>query len=482
MPLLVDKELDEEYEPYWDNLDRDVPKTHGGVEVSQPDDFLETMTDLLKYRLSVPKVEELGVIDIRALTLSIRSGMHAEVRLALDTLASLSKDASALPLDSCEDLLEVLIDCADDQVELLAEHAAEVSDAMLVNSYEETVRACKVENMILQEDPEFGTLDYELDRAVDRLICITTILRNYSFLDDNLIVLANPIVTRLLSTVIRYLGTRNMLLRTHSNTLDFSKDAIIFLSNVSPRIDLPGKEEALCILHFLLSFAPLPAPNSAETGELAFSSYNPALHRYFSHAVDTLAKLLARDEPNRTFYRSILSAENSSTPPYDLLTRVFGLAVAAVPDADNRNLKSIVRVRTPYLVQGLLAAEILASLIPASEPELARSWLASHDGFALSLMRIVSELGREPPFQPQRHHSGRLVESENGNAMITHRGLAVLRKLAEKAKDADTDAKGLPFGVLPDKQSVLLAMQTIHEDPNTTNLVRQLCALSGLDS
>lgn len=57
-----------------------------------------------------------------------------------------------------------------------------------------------------------------------------------------------------------------MVLRTHQNLQDFSKDIVTFLTNVSQEIDLPGKEEAMCILQFLLSFAPSPAPNSAEEG------------------------------------------------------------------------------------------------------------------------------------------------------------------------------------------------------------------------
>lgn len=157
----------------------DTAPTYGGVELAPGSNFLGTVDDLLKYKLRVPKVEELGVIDVRALTLSLRSGMHGEVRLALDTLASLTIEQIPLHLDNCEDLLEALINCAEDQVDLLADHAAEVSDAMLISSYEEIARSCKIETAMLQNVTEFGTLEYDLDRAADRLICVTTILRNF---------------------------------------------------------------------------------------------------------------------------------------------------------------------------------------------------------------------------------------------------------------------------------------------------------------
>ena len=483
MPTVAAEEINEQYGPKQHNLENTTNQkegrtTHGGMTLTVSDSFLDTMKDLLNYKLSVPRVDELGVIDIRALTLSLRSGIHAEVRLALDTLATLSREINPLPLKDCEDLVETMIECADEQIELLAEHAAEVSDDMLINSYEDSIRSCKIENMSLHEDPEFGTLEYELDRAVDRLICITTILRNYSFLEANLIALTDPIVTRMLATVIRYLGTRNMLLRSHNNALDFSKDAVIFLSNVCGSIELPGKEETLSILNFLLSFAPLPGPNSMEQGEITFTAYSPEPHRYYSPAVDALAKLLARGDPNRTFFRIIFTADSPSPSPNDLLSRAFGLAVAAVPGADKGNFKSIVRIRAPHVVQGLLAAEILASLIPSSEHELARSWLSSKDGFALNLMRIIIELSKESQHQPLRHHPGMRIEPD-GSSMVIERGLAVLRRLAEKAKDAGGLSKGLPFGLLPDKRSVISILQAEHMD---RSIVRQLSALLALDS
>lgn len=455
--------------------------TYGGIELAPASNFLGTVDDLLKYKLSVPKVEELGVIDIRALTLSLRSGIHGEVRLALDTLASLTIEQNPPTLDQCEDLLEALIDCAEEQVDILADHAAEVSDAMLISSYEDIVRGCKIESAMLQDVPAIGTLDHDLDRAVDRLICVTTILRNFSFLEHNHTALADPMVVRFMTTVIRYLGTRTMLLRTNVNALDFSKDILTFLTNVSQRIDLPGKEEALCILHFLLSFAPSPTPHNAEDEEISFSSYIPAIHRYFPHAVDSLAKLLARGDPNRSFYRSIFAADSASTPPYDLLTRAFGLAIAAIPEYGHVNTAGLVKLRAPYLVQGLLAAEIIVSLIPPSEHELAYTWVTSRDGFIFSLTRMVSESSRQPqPSSQQRHTSVRIQDNDpHGVITITNRGLAVLRKLAERAKDAVGSVKGLPPEVMPDKRSVLSALVQANTGDIT---VAMLCALSGLDA
>jgi len=463
----------EPIEPHYNPGTRAI-LTHGGIEVSTLDD-LASRLDVVKP--NVPTTQELGIIDINALTMSLRSGIHAEVRLALDTLAVLSVEHRfQLSLVECEDLLEALVECAEDQVEMLAENAAEVSDVMLISPYEEVVRGCRSEVETLQEVPEFGTLEYNLDHAVDRLICVSTIIRNLSFFDVNHSLLAEPIVVKFMSTVVRYLGTRNMLLRTHRNTLDFMKDIVIYLSNLSHTIDLPGKEEALCMVHFLLSFAPCPPPTTPGREEVMFTSYNPSVHQYLPPAVDSLAKLLARDDPNRTFYKAIFSADVSSTPPYDLLTRTFALAIASIPEHGRENIVPIVEARKPYLAQGLLAAEVLVTLIPGSETKLARSWLSSQDNFPLSLLRIISLLT-----VPQRHpQTGRLVDPDpQAHAMFTHRGMAVLRKLVEKSKNPEQPSLELPPGLLPRKESLLGFLLNGNVD---SHFVRQLCAYARLET
>ena len=449
-----------------------TPTTHGGIGVAVLEDLAG---QLQSVKPDVPTVQELGVIDINALTMSLRSGLHAEVRLALDTLVALSVEPRfQLSLVECEDLVETLVECAEDQVELLAENAAEVSDVMLISPYEEVVRGCRVEVETLQDFPEFGTLEYNLDHAADRLICVTTIVRNLSFFEANHAFLADSVVVKFMSTVVRYLGTRNMLLRTYRNTLDFMKDMVIYLSNLSHTIDLPGKEEALCMIHFLLSFAPSPPSTNPVQDEILFTPYNPSIHQYLPPAVDSLAKLLARDDPNRTFYKLIFAADASSTPPYDLLSRTFALAIAPVPEHGRDNIIPVVEARKPYLAQGLLAAEVLVSLIPGSDTKLARSWLSSPDDFPLSLLRIAGLLAI-----PQRHpQTGRILDLDpQAHAMITDRGLAVLRKLAEKSRSPEQPSTGLRAELLPKKESLLGFLLNGNVD---SHFVRQLCAYADL--
>ena len=471
-----------EFVPQYTQLSTDrvnVDSQHGALKVTP---FVKHVDELVIYKINVPTVSELGIIDIRALTMSLRSGIHSEVRLALDTLATLSYDSRSPSLEQCEDLVETLIDCAEDQIEVLAESATEVSDVMLISPYEEVVRGCRAEIDSIQDIPEFGTLEYDLDRSVERLICITTILRNFSFYEVNHPLLADSIVVKFMATVIRYLGTRNMLLRTHRNTLDFSKDVITYLSNLSHSIDLPGKEEASCMLHFLLSFAPSPPPITPGVEEVMFSPFNPAIHRYLPPAVDSLAKLLARDDPNRAFYKSIFAADGTSSPPYDLLTRTFALAIAPIPEPEPDKMKlQKVETRKPYLAQGMLAAEIIVTLIPGSEHGLARSWLNSQDGFAAKLLKLISFLNRESTNLVQRHPAtGRIIDSDpQAYGMITRRGIAVLRRLAEKAKSADVLSNGRLVRSPSGTETLIEALKSQDID---SSVVKQLCIFAGLDA
>lgn len=465
----------ENYSPAKDSFaGESTLERHGGIHVAN----IKKLGDqLASFRPTFPLYKELGLIDIRALTLSLKSGIRGEVRLALDTLCVLSLEMD-LDLSQCDDLVNALTECAEDQIELLAENTVEVSDAMLINSYEDNIRGARAENGAFQLPPEYGSLEYDLERAVDKLICITTTLRNLSSSESNCQTLATSTVITLMATIMRYLGTRNMLLRTYKNTVDFTKDVVVYLSNVSQHIDLPGREEAHCILHFLLSFAPGPPPTNASDDEVLFPSYDPSMHGLLPHAIDSFAKLLAKDEPNRSFFRSIFNADSSFSPPYELLTKAFGFAIAVLPNFEpdqsrREHLRHVIHARGPYVAQGLLAAEIIVGLIPASEHSLSRSWLASQDGFAANLIQMVLHFSAIPPQvpNPRLPPDARSQEAEELYSMIAYRGIAVLRKLAERAKDSEPDKRALLWGILPGKDSLLNVLKKAHIE---TGLLRQI--------
>lgn len=459
--------------------------TWGGVN---PEKLEAVCFDLSNLKPNIPSVPELGVIDIHALTMSLQSGIHSEVRLALDTLATVTVETRIqLDLRGCEDLVDSIIDCAEEQLDLLAENAAEVSDVMLVNSYEEVTRSCRVERGALQDVPKYGTLDYELDRAVERLICITTILRNLSFYETNHPVLSDKTVVVFICAVIRHLGTRHMLVRTHANTLDLMKDLIIFLSNLAQAVEIPGKEQALCLLHFLLAFAPCPPPVHNGSDKVIFSPYDPAIHRYLPPAVDSLAKLLARDEPNRTYYKKIFASEATSSPPYDLLTKSFALAISPIPgnkqDLHRVGMMQTVDARKPHLMQGMLAAEILSNLVPGHESGVARSWLTSEDGFAQSLLRLITVLSTEPSSAGNARGVPSSARQADDEALlhITLSGITVLRRLFEKSRNPDDPESSVPTDGMIKQENLLGALMLKPPTQPRPEVIRQLCLYAKLD-
>ena len=430
-------------------------ESDGGYDVQALSDLGHSIS---KARPDMPMVAEMGFIDVKAIQLSLASGIHGEVRYALDTLSILSNENMVqFDLGKCEDLIDVIIDCAEEQIELLSEEAAEVSDALDLPSYEDVVRGSRIEAETLQEIPPFGSQAYELDRAADKLIAIAVILRNFSFFELNRAALTSPPLTKWLSNTLRLLGTRNMLLRTFFNAQDFYKDMITFLSNVTQSLKLPSRDDALHVLHFLLAFAPQPAPSYTEASTtrqpVRFTSFLPAAHRYLPPAVDCLAKLLARQDPNRQLYRSIFTASASSLAisesPLDLLTRAFALAISVMPDRSKGSLGNtvqlrIVDVRKAYITQGMLAADILTTLLPSSETDLARSWIESEDGWAVGLLNLAALLSVDRSQMNQQGPKGREIGVDNESfKLITHRALAMMKRLAEKAgKGAVTN--GLP--------------------------------------
>ncbi|KAK2810759.1 hypothetical protein FQN49_008514 [Arthroderma sp. PD_2] len=285
------------------------------------------------------------------------------------------------------------------------------------------------------------------------------------------------------------MGTRHLFLRTHQNTLDFMKDALIFLSNLGHAIHLPGRDEALALLNFLLSFAP---SNSTQSDDepLVFSPYQPSIHRYLPAAVDSLAKLLARDDPNRTLYMSIFSDASinalSTNVSTSLLTRAFGLAISPIPEYTKGNVLPITEARKPFLMQGLLAAEVLSSL---ADPSLARAWLGSNDGFAISLVHLAGLLSAERPRQPMPQHPhqhphahGARQDDMQGYYTIVSRALGILNRLGNKVrKGSKGKDNGLDVGynVLPKKENIVGALVSRTIDPGTLKLLCDYEGLSG---
>ncbi|EDU45861.1 conserved hypothetical protein [Pyrenophora tritici-repentis Pt-1C-BFP] len=436
--------------------------TWGGLDFDS-DNFKNMIDTITNYKPNCPMLPEMGVIDVRAITMSIKSGLHAEARLGLDTLTRITYDNTVqFNLSHCEDLTEVLVEYAEDLLEILGNDNPEVTDIIDLMPYEDVLHHCREEAASLQELPQAGTKEHRLDRTADRLIAITTIFRNLSFLEVNHDSLVSPPVLKFLANFIRLVGTRVLLLRSHINTFDFMKDVVTFFSNTSAKVVLPSREDAYAVLHFLCAFAPVPRPGEP----IKFTPFNPQIHRYLPSAVDSLAKLLARDDPNRMYYKEIFINEATSTPAYDLLTRSFALAISVIPDRNYIENKMyqmkeprpkevrmfearVAESRKAYLMQGMLAADILAGLAPGPETGICRAWLESEDGWAHSLLKFAMSLSAtdaaipHPPPPPNHRGQRPMDHDREGFQLIVHRALSTLKRLGDKSKGGEPLVKGV---------------------------------------
>lgn len=398
--------------------------------------FQATLTDLSKYKQSTPHLQELGIIDLQALTLSLKSGIDGEVRHAIDVIVSLSLE-QPIVLNDCDDLLDTLVYLAYDQIDIIDDAANRTSESLAIEPYESVARKCFTETKILQAVPKYRSARHRLNRAAEILKCIIAIMRNFTFFEQSCYRVKDSNVVRMMISVIQHIGTRALFLQTNQNTLEFSKDAIVYMSASSAMIDLTSKDEALSLLHFLLSFAPPTLP-LASSNEITSSTHDSATHAYLPYAINSLANLLARD-PNRSLLRTIYTPEFSSSQSLNLFIRTLGLVIAAIPkDVEKDSLLQCASSRASIIIQALLSAEILIDMMPLSENRSTYSWLTSHNGLSSRLVGILSVLGVAD--ETQYHWQGSTDGdglNQDGIRTIFVRALAVLRRLGNRADDAD---------------------------------------------
>jgi SWI/SNF chromatin-remodeling complex subunit SWI1 len=353
--------------------------------------------------------------------------------------------------------------------------------------------------LALQNLPPFASDDYLLDRSADRLIAITTILRNFSFTEDNRHILADETVITFICNLVRALGSSDMLVRSQLNTLDLMKDLIILLSNIASAIEIPGPEEAYFLLELILAFAPCPQVTVVDD-QLLFAPYDPTVHQYLPHAVDALAKLFARDEPNRTHFRELFSAQvdDESAIPCELLTRAFALAVAPIPTAPEvaKDLRparafSLIELRKPLLMQGMLAADIATSLAPGFESGVVRSWLSSDNGLArnidLLLRSLITQFETQLfmyHHQQQQQRGGNLALPDDDLMYLAALAARLLKRLGSKARDpADpVGENSIPANVIPHREAMLQVLLTLKAQKwKTEGVLTDLLELASLE-
>ena len=455
------KLFDPEYKPRRHSLN-----THGGLPL---DHHIAESGAALYDSKTLPKLEELGPVDLQALTLGLQSGFHEEVAYALDRLAVLSQ--KPLFLRECLDLADALLDIGRQQLHRLIE-STDPSAEFEVLPVEKLTSSSREENLDFREERPFAGPQYEKRHAIDKLLAITTIFRNLSFPlperhnntdvsnEHNRQILTTSDMQSFAVKIIRLLNSSVSPLQSDNDRLDFAKDLVIFLSNVSETLAISNEDDARAFLLFLISFAPGLAPACGQ-GKIAFTTYEPLKHQYLPSALDSLAKILARDEPNRGLIRTILQNDLSTVEDQtqSCFTKVFALAIAPLPDKPFNTPASagplrLVEKRKPFITQGMLLLDILSTLVPAptSAPTidrtveqhcLQRQWLESEDAWASRVIHLVIAMGMHDAHNPhvERHPvTHEPVSGGHGFTSISQRALSMIRRLLEAADKADVEA------------------------------------------
>lgn len=441
----------------------------------------------------VVKANLLGAVDIHALTMALLSGLPMELANTLDTLAMVTQPELSriydIHLVECEELLDALVECAEHELGLLAAASQDASTEIHMPNFQKLARQSRFDSLDnLQERLEVGQHTHILRRSAERISAIMLILRNLSVPENELSrdILSSSGVIGFIAAVVRHLGTRRNFFLEDDMTVNIMKDLLIFLSNVATKVELPSEEDALAILHFLIAFSPSRSPYRSDGEGLEFTAYVPTEHQYLPYAVESLAKILARDDPNRVYYKAIFQADATATPPCPLLVGAFALAIAPIPDRASRPLpeqydRAIVKNRAAFFSMGMLAADILASLAPActglgSDSTICRSLLTSEDRWAQNLMHLVSSLAVEIPMvHPSMPRHLPPPQQERDFSMVTTRGLSLLRKLGEKMDGGLEHVNGLM------RLDEVIAHGLVAQQFDS-HVLRQMVALSRLDS
>lgn len=201
-------------------------------------------------------INDWGVVDIEALTMSIRSRLSVELSYALTTLSLLSTmrgptQGTGFPITQCLDLFEEILDLLEEAARLDIQDSAVsamADDALLVTNRELLNRIIGDESQPFAglrerqgvKDPQLGPRQ----RRANVVLVISNLLRNFSLIFDNAKFMSQH--NRVVSVLLRLCSTTNTRgeIRSVSSALSLSdlvalrKDVLYTLVNVAPFLDL----------------------------------------------------------------------------------------------------------------------------------------------------------------------------------------------------------------------------------------------------
>ncbi|QSL65917.1 hypothetical protein MERGE_003054 [Pneumocystis wakefieldiae] len=450
--------------------------TYGGFDLKL---ITRMANDLENLRCKPPALHELGTINIYALTMSIQSRLHSEVNRALDVLTIITGDKRwSLPLLECDELLDSIIEMADEEYQLLIPDVKNADETISISSYEQMVDLYYDEIDDLTTNYRPGSQGYIKFRSMEKILCITTILRNLTFAEENQNIMAkNNALLILIEHLIILISKTNITEISCRQRLDLAKDLIILLSNISQDILIDNDSTAIAIICLITAFSP-DSNICLNPDKIIFIPYNPTLHPYLPAAIDTLAKLFARSFPNRhTFAKIMIFLSSKQCLRDNVFIRALMLCISPIPISTLTHPVHTCEARLALLEHCTLAAEAIINIFP-KEDNLAQSILLSDNIFLGNFVRLaclLSSIGGGR-LQNQIHN----IES-NPFSRFARRTMNILRILIEKAKEEKPLNKlNHIISTIPKKEQLLGSLLTPHMDgmiiKNLWSLVEGNCA------
>ena len=408
---------------------------------------------------------ELGSVNIHALIMSLKSGLAGEITVALDTLMVITGDATSggarrsnLHLGECLDLLDALLECTDECItkieNCLPNHSTTNGHSEAIfrfPTYEQLMRSCSYD---IQTCCAPTKQKSEVRKHVAELICIFGILRNLLYYEPNQDIIGNtPLVLDIICDVIclvhKTMETSELICFIAIDRLDLLKDCIVILSCIGHNAKIESVPHMGAFLSLVLIFAPISECVSDEQQFSPDATMSPVfmpLYRstfeppYLATAIDFLAKVLVRDQPNVDCLAHILENNPSAGTPRATLSRLFAMTMFVIPDveaaADSALFMALEGGNEQWIAtleQALLAANVLVTLItqlPALR-SLSATWLSMFHAPLSRLIRLACILaGRIPQIQRSMNQNNR---HQTGFAIsyfvITQRSLAIVTRL-----------------------------------------------------
>ena len=341
-----------------------------------------------------PTFHELGKLDIQAISKSIQSKLPAEMGNSLDILAIIANDRRwGLPLVHCADLLDTLLDC-------LSEDRAMSKDQTALNfrSYQGLIVEAKhATRKLVKQSPWLGSDRFQAYGWIERAMSVLTILRNLAFTEINQEFIArSPHVANILAETVAEFYSFNVLGEIGALLLlNFAKDMVTLLSLISANLVIHDTRTASILCEFLLTFTTSDCHEVSQSITL----HNEITDPYLTPAVDTIAKLVSRDSPNRRLFRDFLLTPNSLGDNRRIAAMMaMAMTVIAVPVFTEPLSARSLSTRISQLQHALIIAETIVDFCP-DVSTLPTEWMdVGNSGIpARQLRGLLKDLSRIPP-------------------------------------------------------------------------------------